>query len=323
MNIDKSKLSTGPCASGNGELKTDISKLPLNTDEHLSAKKRMSAIPQKEYDWEIPGTVDPFRGQDIKERFYSHVTNIRIMHRSFKPFCPSGELSPEQAVRLDGAAQLIGKYKSADDRRRSALGYLGLEYCLNDMHLDLNGISLRASECGKPYLWCGNDSTPDFSISHSGPFSVCVADWSSPVGVDIEAIRRDPEDLDARMRIAKRFFPEHEYEYILRSKDRAGAFTVVWTAHEAVGKFAGCGFLKDDAIRVATKLNAKVTYFALEMTENGFVICDRKIRKADYILAICTGISGIFHLETGTDGWKKEVAATYLSSETAEGDGNE
>ena len=128
MNIDKSKLSTGPCASGNGELKTDISKLPLNTDKHLSAKKRMSAIPQKEYDWEIPGTVDPFRGQDIKERFYSHVTNIRIMHRSFKPFCPSGELSPEQAVRLDGAAQLIGKYKSADDRRRSALGYLGLEY---------------------------------------------------------------------------------------------------------------------------------------------------------------------------------------------------
>ena len=81
--------------------------------------------------------------------------------------------------------------------------------------------------------------------------------------------------------------------------------------------------MKDDAIRVATRLNAKVTYFALEMTENGFVICDRKIRKADYILAICTGISGIFHLETGTDGWKKEVAATYLSSEAAEGDRNE
>ena len=41
------------------------------------------------------------------------------------------------------------------------------------------------------------------------------------------------------------------------------------------------------------------------------------------ILAICTGVSGTFCLEIGTDGWKKEVAATYLSSETAEGDGNE
>lgn len=309
MNIDKLRLSTGPCASGKGELKTDTSKLPLNTDEHLSSKKRTYAIPPKEYDWD----PDPNRPPEVKERFYSHNTYIRIIHQSFKPYCPSGDFSPEQAVRLDGAAQLIGKYKNAEDRRRSALGYLGLEYCLNDMHIDLNGLSIKTSECGKPYLWCGNDSTPDFNISHSGPFSVCVTDRKSPVGVDIEAIRRDPEDLETRMKIAKRFFPEHEYEYILRSKDRAGAFTVVWTAHEAVGKFAGCGFLEDDVVRVATRLNAKLTYFALEMTENGFIICDRKIRKSDYILAICTNAASTFYLNEGTDGWEKEVAATYIA----------
>lgn len=322
MNIDKLRLSTGPCSAAKGEFKIDISKLPLNTDKHLSAKKRVDVIPEKEYDWELCGIRDPFRPHEVRERLYPHTTYIRIMHQSFKPYCLSGDLSPEQAVRLDGAAQLIGKYKSAEDRRRSALGYLGLEYCLNDMKIDLNGLSVRTSECGKPYLWCGDDSTPDFNISHSGPFSVCVADRDSPVGVDIEVIERDPEALEARMKIAKRFFPEHEYEYILKSIDRAGAFTIVWAAHEAVGKFAGCGFLEDDAVRVATWLKSKITYFALKMTENGFIICDRKIRKCDYILAICSNSSDTFYLNEGTDNWKKEVAATYFLPDGAGGVGN-
>lgn len=72
------------------------------------------------------------------------------------------------------------------------------------------------------------------NLSHSGDYAVCTV-CDSEVGIDIEQIKT------ADMKIAKRFFTESEYEFVMNSKAPNEAFYEIWVRKESFIKAAGKG----------------------------------------------------------------------------------
>lgn len=114
-----------------------------------------------------------------------------------------------------------------------------------------------------------------FSISHAGGAAV-LAFGDRPSGVDIEYVKR------ADMKVAKRFFRQEEYEYILGQEEagRADAFCRIWTGKEAVVKASGKG------------LSMPLDSFSVlgDTTEcSGYVyeLCRQKITEGGQSLWIC------------------------------------
>lgn len=95
-----------------------------------------------------------------------------------------------------------------------------------------NEIQFEYNEHGKPSI----KNMPEFyfSVSHSGNCVAFVSD-NSPIGIDTEEIS------DARIEIAKRFFSQNEYKYILESKNQNISFYEIWTKKEAYVKLLGTG----------------------------------------------------------------------------------
>lgn len=75
-----------------------------------------------------------------------------------------------------------------------------------------------------------------FSISHAGK-AVVLAFGEKQLGVDVEYVKQ------ANLKVAKRFFRQEEYEYLLAKEEteRADVFCRMWTGKEAVVKAAGAG----------------------------------------------------------------------------------
>jgi 4'-phosphopantetheinyl transferase len=92
------------------------------------------------------------------------------------------------------------------------------------------------NENDKPYI---KNSNIHFNISHSGDW-VMVAISSSPVGIDIEKIRK------ANMDLAKRYFSDAEvYDLeLLSTLKRQSYFFDLWTIKEAYLKMLGKGLTK-------------------------------------------------------------------------------
>lgn len=139
--------------------------------------------------------------------------------------CEKNEIS-EQAV--EETEPMMKPYRNSstswDYRSASALIYEA--FTRYGIPLD----SYRESETGRPYI---AGSQADFSVSHSGRYTV-VAITTDPdvsIGIDIEEIER------ARKRnipgIAKRFFPEKEFIRVRDSEDPAIEFLNLWTQKEA------------------------------------------------------------------------------------------
>jgi 4'-phosphopantetheinyl transferase len=94
---------------------------------------------------------------------------------------------------------------------------------------------------GKPYFV--DPPQVHFSVSHSGIWWACAFD-SSPVGLDIEDLsaRRNKANYNNGNlwpRIAKRFFTQEEYEYVLNGGEEA--FFHIWVRKEAYLKYIGTG----------------------------------------------------------------------------------
>jgi len=95
----------------------------------------------------------------------------------------------------------------------------------------LENIEFEYGKHGKPLLR-GRDDI-HFNISHSGNFIACTLS-PSPIGIDVQTI------TSANLNIAKRFFTENEYGYILE-EDSAARFCRVWTMKESYVKYLGSG----------------------------------------------------------------------------------
>jgi 4'-phosphopantetheinyl transferase len=95
------------------------------------------------------------------------------------------------------------------------------------------------SERGRPSLTNPLASPIDFNLAHSGELAL-LAVCRSRVGVDVESLRRQPQDF---MELAARFFTPGEAEALaqLPPADRWRAFVGMWTTKEAVTKALGVG----------------------------------------------------------------------------------
>jgi len=95
-------------------------------------------------------------------------------------------------------------------------------------------LSPKFNEYGKPYYVEG----PEFSISHCKT-AIAVAINDTPIGIDVESIRRVEPSL------IERTMNDEEQAEIASSVDKMRAFTRLWTMKEAYLKYIGTGIVDD------------------------------------------------------------------------------
>ncbi|MCR5774743.1 MAG: 4'-phosphopantetheinyl transferase superfamily protein [Lachnospiraceae bacterium] len=123
------------------------------------------------------------------------------------------------------------RFKFEADRIRSVAGACLIKANIKRAFPD-EEIKTERTELGKPYI--SGKKGYQFNLSHSGRMIVFASD-SSPVGVDVEAVR------EKDWRIFHRFLTEKEMAMIESSGDPEGCFFEVWTIREAFAKEEGEG----------------------------------------------------------------------------------
>ena len=142
----------------------------------------------------------------------------------------------ETAMRKVGeAAPALVAGKKGRARIESLLGYGLLRELLGN---EFSPARLRKEANGRPYL---EESTVDFSISHTEGMAVCAVEK----GVEAPRIGVDAETLRGRTRaeterIAARWFTEAERKKFSQTPSEE-TFLSIWTAKEAMAKFIGTG----------------------------------------------------------------------------------
>lgn len=123
------------------------------------------------------------------------------------------------------------------DRRRFCAGRLALRQILNRyVGSSAASLSLGTRVGGKPYLV---DHDLEFNVAHSHHVWICAITRGTPVGVDVEGIRRVADCLS----LARHHFAPVEAEAVaaVPTADRDRAFLACWTRKEAYLKLLGLG----------------------------------------------------------------------------------
>ena len=160
---------------------------------------------------------------------------------------PEGRV-PRENVRADAYAARV-------------VGTLLAQYAVKQLSPQAVCEKWLITKNGKPYI----ESCPvHFSISHAGGIVAVAVDESSPVGVDVEQVRKIREGFAAR------YFSEDEQRLIRTTEDPDEALIRLWTAKEAVGKQLGTGLGENipalDTQKAATAvLKKKGARFALSV----------------------------------------------------------
>ena len=132
--------------------------------------------------------------------------------------------TPERQAR-------IMRYKFNADRNRTLWAeLLARKIISRKLNINFNKIIISRDESGKPFINNINNNKLNFSISHSGDY-IAVSVGENLNGVDIETRVRDKLDLN----IAKRFFLQHEYNYLLNLNQdlQQQEFLKIWTLKES------------------------------------------------------------------------------------------
>lgn len=133
-------------------------------------------------------------------------------------------------------------------------------------------LDIRTGPVGKPEIGGG----PCFSLSHSGELVFCAVS-DSPVGADVQRLGRYKPAL------ARRFFTEEECRWLEQQRERALAFTSLWSLKESYVKFCGAGIggvhldsftvrLNEDGQASIPKADVSLWYTRLD----------------DYVMAVCS-----------------------------------
>lgn len=128
-----------------------------------------------------------------------------------------------------------GRFHFRKDALRTLIGTLLMRYTLKkDFGYDNSMPVIKKNQFGKPYLEAFSDFY--YNISHSGDWVVCGADYME-IGLDIEKIGA------IELSLAKRFFSEEEYQFILskRAEEQTSVFYDFWTLKESYIKHQGKG----------------------------------------------------------------------------------
>ncbi len=127
--------------------------------------------------------------------------------------------------------QKMLRYLKPNDRLRSLVGGLLLQYALGDVAL----AKPLLSPLGKPYY----ANTAHFNLSHSGDYVLMVvADF--PVGIDVEKVTPYSSG------VPQKCFTLQERKW-LEAQGTDAAFYAIWTAKESLMKATGQGFALDCA----------------------------------------------------------------------------
>lgn len=153
-------------------------------------------------------------------------------------------LAPDEIARAD-------RFYHRRDRARFVLARAALRALLGEaVGAPPLALSFAQGQFGRPALVGHNG--PSFNVSHSGAFALVGLAARRTIGVDIEEMRENVDELD----LARLFFCEDEYRALaaLRDGARCDAFYRIWTAKEAVLKAFGVGiaeYLKAFAVTLA------------------------------------------------------------------------
>lgn len=129
--------------------------------------------------------------------------------------------------------------------------------------INYSEIKFDYNEHGKPYV---KNIPYHFSVSHSGnriAFVIC----KKPVGIDIEKHKAP------RLRVAKRFFTENEYNYIINSENPEKAFYRIWTSKESYLKMIGTGLSKSLKSFDVMSENLKSYFFTRLIEDYTLTLC--------------------------------------------------
>ncbi len=132
------------------------------------------------------------------------------------------------------------------------------------------------NEHGKPGFAPPNDNIY-FNISHSGDL-VVMAIGEHPVGVDVERIGRAKDHL----KLARRFYYEHENERVLNAENSEEEFYRIWTFREAFSKLIG------DGLAIFGKKVIEIDYEGNRVSYEGepYVFYEYDIKRG-YRLTVC------------------------------------
>lgn len=150
-------------------------------------------------------------------------------------------LSPDERARCD-------RFRFEHDRRDFAAAHGLLRGALH-LHLGLPSEcwQFAADPAGKPFLI--GPSRVEFNIAHTRGLVACALSWRGPVGVDVERIDRQRDDVA----ISEHYFAKEEIDALkacAHGIERQTRFTELWTLKEAYLKALGSGLRRPlDEIR--------------------------------------------------------------------------
>ncbi len=146
------------------------------------------------------------------------------------------------AQLLDASEQArAAAFRFDDLRRRFVAAHAALRRILAaELNANPAQLAFATQTHGKPVL-AGAHAGSDlhFNLSHSGEWALVALAWGAPVGVDVEQVQPENEQL---LQVANQFSP-HEQAAMARyaPAERLAAFYSCWVRKEALLKGVGVG----------------------------------------------------------------------------------
>lgn len=194
------------------------------------------------------------------------------------------------------------KYYAIEDRKRSIIAGLLLNYALYEYHFqaqfqtinsnkeeieqlsfdtllttELQLCQINKKENGKPF--CFNEPGFFYNISHSGECVICAVS-DEEVGADIQVIKKNCSNS-----LAKKMMSEKEYlKFRTMDLEQQKKFLYyIWTVKESACKYTGMG-LKQEFRNMEVDINAKQIYLLKEQKTIFYKMLEVK---NDYLLSVC------------------------------------
>ena len=174
---------------------------------------------------------------------------------------PEAEVRQYADVLSADEIERASRFRAARDRNRYIVRRGILRYLLSSyLCCDPPDTPIRVDDRGKPYVPGRQDeSTVQFSISHSAGLAVLAFGRGASIGVDVERI----SGFDSMRQVAALNFTSTEMRELENASETecVGAFFRLWTRKEAVLKASGEGLLLPaDCVDVSSPGNGEKTW---------------------------------------------------------------
>ncbi len=167
-----------------------------------------------------------------------HVCAFRVSRES-RPFAEIATwLSSEERKRAD-------RFFKEADRKRFVLGRAMVRHlCAAHLGVTPGVVKLEQTSNGKPYLAYPTEVAErrfEFNVAHSGDCVLIAWSLGQPMGIDVEALDRDPPVLVNDVATAAFSDAERMVLNAAAPDQIAATFYRTWVRKEAVLKAEGCG----------------------------------------------------------------------------------